>query len=217
MANKELKLAVETRTSVGTTRSNALRRIGKFPAVVYGHGAAPEHVAIDAHAFEELLHRGGRNAIVTLTGGQKKGETALVRVVQYHPLSHRVVHADLQRVSADETIAAKLAVVTAGVARGIREAGGVMDVVTHELEIEGPANRIPENIEIDVTELGLHEHVTAADVKLPDGFRMLTPPETTVVAIEPSRTERELEEAAAGPVEAAEPEVIGAAPETEAE
>ena len=197
MANKELKLAVETRTSVGTTRSNALRRIGKFPAVVYGHGAAPEHVAIDAHAFEELLHHGGRNAIVTLTGGQKKGETALVRVVQYHPLSHRVVHADLQRVSADETIAAKLAVVTAGVARGIREAGGVMDVVTHELEIEGPANRIPANIELDVTELGLHEHVTAADVKLPDGFRMLTPPETTVVSIEPSRTERELEEAAA--------------------
>ena len=74
-----------------------------------------------------------------------------------------------------------------------------MDVVTHELEIEGPANRIPEHLEIDVTELGIHEHVTAGDVKLPEGFKMLTPAETMVVAIEPSRTERELEEAAAGP------------------
>ncbi len=213
MANKELKLSVEPRTKVGTTGSNALRHAGKIPAVIYGHGTPPEHLAIDAHAFEDLLHRGGRNAIVTLTGGTKRDETALVRVVQYHPLSRRVIHADLQRVSADETIASKLAVVTVGVPRGIRELGGVMDVVTHELEIEGPANRIPENLEIDVTELGLHEHVTAGDVALPDGFKMLTPADTTVVSIEPSRTERELEEAAGGPTEAAEPEVIGATPE----
>src|SRR6185437_16812929 len=127
MPAKELKLPIEPRVKVGTTGSNALRHAGKIPAVVYGHGAAPEHVAIDAHAFEELLHRGGRNAIVTLTGAAKRGETALVRVVQYHPISRRVIHADLQRVSADETIAARLPVVTVGVARGIREAGGVMD------------------------------------------------------------------------------------------
>lgn len=216
MATKELKLSVETRAKVGTTGSNALRHAGKIPAVVYGHGAAPEHIALDAHAFDDLLHHGGRNAIVTLTGGEKRSETALIRVVQYHPVSHRVLHADLQRVSANETIGAKLAVVTVGVARGIKESGGVMDVVTHELEIEGPANAIPENIEIDVTELGLHEHILAGDVKLPSGFKMLTPADTTVVAVEPSRTERDLEEAAAGPGEAAEPQVIGAVPESEA-
>jgi len=216
VATKELKLSVETRAKVGTTGSNALRHAGKIPAVVYGHGAAPEHIALDAHAFDDLLHHGGRNAIVTLTGGEKRSETALIRVVQYHPVSHRVLHADLQRVSANETIGAKLAVVTVGIARGIKESGGVMDVVTHELEIEGPANAIPENIEIDVTELGLHEHILAGDVKLPSGFKMLTPADTTVVAVEPSRTERDLEEAAAGPGEAAEPQVIGAVPESEA-
>lgn len=217
MAVKELKLAIEPRAKVGTTGSNALRHAGKIPAVVYGHGAPPEHIAIEAHAFEELLHHGGRNAIVTLTGSSKRGETALVRVVQYHPISRRIVHADLQRVSADETIAAKLPIVTVGVARGIREFGGVMDVLAHELEIEGPANRIPEHLEADVTELGVHEHLTAAAVPLPDGFTLVTPPETIVVSIEPSRTERELEEAAAGPVEAAEPEVIGETPPAEAE
>lgn len=217
MPAKELKLTIETRAKVGTTGSNALRHAGKIPAVVYGHGAAPEHIAIDAHAFEELLHHGGRNAIVTLTGTAKHGETALVRVVQYHPISRRVLHADLQRVSADETIAARLPIVTVGVARGIRESGGVMDVVMHELEIEGPANRIPEHLEADVTELGVHEHLSAGQVPLPQGFTLVTAPETIVVSIEPSRTERELEEAAGGPVEAAEPEVIGETPSSESE
>jgi large subunit ribosomal protein L25 len=214
---KETKLSVQSRDKLGTTGSKALRHAGKIPAVVYGHGAAPEHVAIDAQAFGDLLHHGGRNAIVTLSGGAKRSETALVRVVAYHPTSHRVLHVDFQRVSANETIAAKLAIVTVGVARGIRDFGGVMDVVSHELEIEGPANQIPEHIEIDVSELGIHEHISAADVKLPDGFKMLTPSDTTVVAIEPSRTERELEEVAAGPTEAAEPEIIGATPEPKPE
>lgn len=215
MPSKELKLSIESRAKTGTTGANALRRVGKIPVVLYGHGATPEHVAVDAHAFEELLHHGGRNAIITLSGGAKRGETALVRAVQYHPVSRHVLHVDLQRVSARETITATLPVITAGVARGIREAGGVMDVVTHELEIEGPAGSIPEHIEIDVSELGLHEHVLAGAITLPEGFKMVTPSDTTVVSIEPSRTERELEEAAAGPSEAAEPQVIGETPAPE--
>jgi large subunit ribosomal protein L25 len=210
VATKELKLAIEIRNKLGTTGANALRGRGKIPAVVYGHGTAPQHVAVDARAFDDILHHGGRTSIITLTDGGKKGETALVRELQIDPVTRRVLHADLLRVSADEAVTAKLDVVTVGVARGVRELGGVMDVITHVLEVEGPANRIPEHLEIDVTELGIHEHVSAADVKLPEGFTMVTPGDTTVVAIEPSRTERELEEAAAGPTEAAEPEVIGA-------
>lgn len=214
MAKKDLKLTVETRERIGTTGSQGLRRAGKFPAVIYGHGAAPQHVAIDQRTFEELLHHGGRTAIITLEDGNTKGgETAMVRAVQYHPVNHHVLHADLLRVSADEKVSTELQVVTTGVARGVRDAGGVMDVITHQLEIEGPASKIPEHLEIDVTALGIHEHVTAAEVKLPAGFTMLTPPETIVVAIEASRTEHELEEAAAGPTEAAEPEVIGSKPE----
>ena len=217
MATKEFKLSIQSRDLIGTTGAQSLRASGKIPAVVYGHGVAPEHVAIDAHAFEELLHHGGRNAIITLTDGAKKGETALVRDVQIHPVTRRVIHADLQRVSADEAIATELPVVTVGVPLGVREHGGVMDVITHELEIEGPASKIPEHLEVDVENLGIHEHVTAGDVKLPAGFKMITPAETIVVAIEASRTERELEEAAAGPTEAVEPEIIGAKPEEQAQ
>ncbi len=210
MATNELKLPVETRSKLGTTGAHALRAAGKIPAVLYGHGTLPEHVAVDARAFEELLHHAGRNSIITLTEGASKRQTALVRAVQRHPVSRRVVHADLQRVSADETISAKLPIVTVGVAEGVRHAGAVMDVVLHELEVEGAASRIPESIEVDVTELGVHGHVTAAEIALPSGFKLLTPPETVLITIEPSRTAQELEEAATAPAEAAEPAVIGA-------
>jgi large subunit ribosomal protein L25 len=211
VAKQEFKLAVEHRSKLGTTGAHALRAAGKVPAVLYGHGVVPEHLALNAHDFEELIARAGRNAIITLTDGPRKRQTALVREVQTHPVSRLIVHADLQRVSADETIEARLAIVTVGVAEGVRNAGAVMDVITHELEVAGPASRIPEHLEVDVERLGVHEHVTAGEIPLPEGFRLVTAPETVVVSIEPSRTARELEEAAAPVAEAAEPEVIGAA------
>jgi large subunit ribosomal protein L25 len=218
MAKNELKLSIERREKVGTTGAKSLRAHGKIPAVLYGHGDATEHIAVDARAFEDLLHHGGRNAILTLSDGGRKRQTALVRQLQLHPVTRRIIHADLQRVSADETISAQLAIVTIGVAEGVRNSGAVMDVITHELEVEGPASRIPEHLEVDVTALGVHEHVTAADIALPSEFKLLTPPDTIVVSIEPSRTARELEEAAApAPEEVAEPEVIGAEPAPAAE
>ncbi|HZY99953.1 MAG TPA: 50S ribosomal protein L25 [Candidatus Baltobacteraceae bacterium] len=210
MATKDLKLPIESRERLGTTGANSLRKHGKIPAIVYGHGTAPQNIAIDARAFNDILHHGGRNSIITLTDGGKKGETALVRELQFDPVSRKVIHADLLRVSADEAVTVELQVVTVGTPRGVKDSGGVMDVLMHALEVEGPANRIPEHLEIDVTELGIHEHVSAGDVKLPNGFTMVTPGDTVVVAIEPSRTERELEEATAGPAEAAEPVVVGA-------
>jgi large subunit ribosomal protein L25 len=215
--SNELKLAVEPRTVLGTVGAHRLREAGKIPAVLYGHGDAPQHLAVDGRTFEELLHHGGRSGIITLTEGGKSRETVLVRDLQIHPVSRRVIHVDFQRVSADEKIHTTLPVVTIGTAEGVRSFGGVMDVITHELEVSGPASRIPEHLDVDVTALGIHEHVSAADVKLPPGFTMLTPPETIVVSIESSRTERELVEAAAGPTEAEEPEVIGSQPAPAAE
>jgi large subunit ribosomal protein L25 len=210
VASKDLTLSIEPRSKLGTTGAHALRSHGKIPAVVYGHGGVPDHIAMDARAFGELLHHSGRNAIITLIDGNKK-QTAMVRVVQTHPVTRRIVHADLQRVSADEAIGAKLAIVTVGVADGVKNSGGVMDVIVHEIEIEGPASEIPDHLEVDVTPLGIHEHITAADVALPPGFKLLTSPETVVVTIEPSRTAADLEEAAS-PSEEVQPEVIGAEP-----
>ena len=216
MATKDLQLAAERRTRTGTTNAQALRSAGKVPAVLYGHGQETEHIAIDARAFDDLLHKGGRSGIITLTLDGKKGDTALVREIARHQVTLKVLHVDLQRVSATEAVHSRVPVVTIGTALGVKDFAGVMDVVLHDVEIEGPANQIPDHIEVDVTELGLHEHATAGDVKLPKGFKMLTPADTILVSIETSKTARHLEEAEAAPVpEQIQPEVIGGAPEGE--
>ncbi|MHB8145965.1 MAG: 50S ribosomal protein L25, partial [Vulcanimicrobiaceae bacterium] len=180
MATKELNIPFERREKTGSTSAHALRAAGKVPAVVYGHGAEPQHIALDAKAFDDVLHRGGRTGIVTLSENGKQADTALVRDIQLNPVSQKVLHVDLQRVGVHESVHAKLPIVTVGVSLGVKEFGGVMDVIAHELEIEGPADELPDRLEIDVTELGIHGHIEASDVKLPKGFKMLTPPDTTV-------------------------------------
>ena len=212
MPQKDLTLAIERRESAGSTHSRALRCDGKVPAVLYGHGTSPQHIAFEARVFDELLHRGGRSSLITLTMQGKKAETALVRELQRDPLTRKIIHADLQRVSVDEEVHTSVPVVTIGVPIGVREYGGVLDMITRELEISGPVNRLPAQLEVDVTELSIHDHISASQIALPEGFKLLTPGDQTVAAVEASRTAAQLEEAeaaAAAAVEAPQPEVIG--------
>jgi large subunit ribosomal protein L25 len=207
---QQLNLTIEHREGVGSTKARALRKDGKIPGVLYGHGSEAQAIALARRGLDDILHRGARTSLITLTMDGKRVDTALLREVQVDPVSRRIVHVDLQRVSADETVQARLPVVTVGTPEGVRSFGGVMDVVLHELEVEGPANKLPDRIEIDVNELGIHQHVTAGEIALPEGFKMITPAENTVVAVEPSKTEKLLEEAAVSAVtEQAEPEIVG--------
>jgi large subunit ribosomal protein L25 len=208
-----LKLAVERRPRTGTTASHAVRAAGRVPLVLYGHGSEPENLSAEARAFEELLLRGGRSGMITLEDDGKMKDTALVREIQRDPVTRRVVHADLLRVSAHETVRTRVRIVTNGTPRGVRDFGGVMDTLLHELEIEGPVDALPQQLEIDVAELGIHQHVVASDIALPKSFTLITPPDTVVIAVEPSKTAHQLEEAAAAPAaEEVQPEVIGEQP-----
>jgi large subunit ribosomal protein L25 len=217
MATKTLRLKVERRPGNGTGAARAVRAAGKIPLVLYGHGSAPESLAAERRAFEDMLAQGGRTGMITLTDGGTTKDTALVREIQRDPVSRRVIHADLLRVSAHETVRTRVSVVPTGTARGVRDLGAVMDVLAHQIEIEGPADSLPNQLEIDVSELGLHEHAVASDVPLPEGFTLVTPPETVVITIEPSKTAHQLEEAAAPTLEEAQPEVIGEKEKPEAE
>lgn len=217
MAAKDLELHVEPRTKSGTGSARELRRSGKIPLVLYGHGSAPEPLSAELRAFEDLLGRGGRTGMITLTDGGKAKETALVREIQREPVSRRIIHADLLRVSAHESVRTRVRVVPIGTAHGVRDFGGVMDVLVHEIEIEGPVDGLPAQLEIDVNELGIHEHAVAGDVPLPDRFTLVTPADTVIIAIEPSKTAHQLEEAAAPTLEEAQPEVIGEKEKPEAE
>ena len=211
--NKQLTLPIEKRATVGTTSAAALRRVGRIPAVVYGHGTDPLHVSFEAKDFDDLMHHGGRTGMLTLTLDGRKSDTALVRDVARNPVTRKVVHVDLQRVTEHEAVRATIPLVTVGTPRGVREFGGVMDVIVHEIEVEGPVDELPDRLEVDVSDLGIHQHVSASDIKLPAGFKLLEDPDMTVVSVESSKTAQNLEEVAAGTTtEQVAPEVIGATP-----
>jgi large subunit ribosomal protein L25 len=207
-------LAVETRADTGTTAAKKLRHDGKVPGVLFGHGSAPVPIVLNAKAFDELLHAGGKNHLLTITVDGSTKDTALVREVQRDPITRRVLHADLQRVSATEEIFASLPLVTIGVPEGVRTGGGVMDVISHTVDVKGPANALPESIEVDVSALEMHGHITAGDLKLPAGFSLDIEPSTVLIAIAASRTERD-SEAAAAPAAAEVPTVAETEPGAE--
>jgi large subunit ribosomal protein L25 len=178
-------LTLEARSATGTTTAHALRKIGKVPGVVYGHGA-PTPVTVDAKQLAELLLSGNRSHIVEATVAGKP-DSVLIRKIEAHPLSRKPLAVDFQRVSQGEAISSAVTIVTVGVARGVKDEGAVMDIVSHTLDIKGPAQSIPDHLEIDVSDMGAHTHVSAGDVKLPEGFSLLTPPDTIVVSVEITR------------------------------
>lgn len=208
MATKNDSFAVTTREHTGTTAAAAVRKAGKVPGVLFGHGSSPTAIELDARLFDELLHKGGKNHLLDITIDGTTKDTALIREVQRHPLTRRVIHADLQRVSATEEISAELPLVTVGVPDGVKNSGGVMDVVSHTVAVTGPANALPEHIEVDVTHLAVGHHLTAGELKLPAGLKLAVEDGTILISVEASKTETEAAEAAPA-VPAADVPVVG--------
>lgn len=210
-SSKSTALTLHARAATGTTGAKKARREGLIPGAIYGHGGA-QPISIDIKALSELLASGGVSHVVdaTIDG---KNESVLLREVQRDPITHRPIAANFQRVTSTEAITATISIVTTGVAAGVKDHGGVMDVVTHALDVKGPAGSLPEQFELDVTKLGVHEHITAGQVPLPKGFTLLTPPDTIVVSIESSRTAGEAAESAPAPAAETAPAAAPAASE----
>jgi len=197
-------VTLETRTDLGKTGAHRLRAQGKIPGVVYGHGTATP-ITIDAKQLSELILSGNRNHVVDATIGGAR-DSVLLRTIETHPITRKPLSVDFQRIASGESITASVPVTTSGTAAGVRDAGGVMDVVTHALDVKGPAQSMPDHLVVDVTNLGLHEHVNAGDIPLPQGFTLLTPPDTIVITVGVSRANvgTEAETAEVQPVEAPE-------------
>jgi large subunit ribosomal protein L25 len=179
-------MTIETRTDIGTTGAKRARLAGKVPGALYGHGGS-QAITVEMKDLSALISTGGASHVLDATIDGKK-ESVLLREVQRSPITHRPISADFQRVSQTEAITASISIHTVGIAPGVKEGGGVMDVVSHALDVKGPAGKLPESFEIDVTGLNVGDHITAGDVKLPAGFTLITPADTVIVAVEGSRT-----------------------------
>lgn len=204
-----ITLKGERRAGLGKGGARKARAAGKIPGVVYGHGETPIAVSVGARDFElaMLQHKGG-NAIVSLA--LSPGEyTALIRDVQYDPLSQAILHLDFQHISLTETVEVKVAVRLTGIAVGVKDGGGVLEQITREVEVRCLPTAIPSAIDVDVTSLGIGQSLHVRDL-VAEGVTVLSDPDhtvATVVAPTVAEDKPAGEAAAAGP---AEPEVVSA-------
>ncbi|SIR77487.1 50S ribosomal protein L25/general stress protein Ctc [Williamsia sterculiae] len=185
--NSANKLVVEERTGRGKGAARRLRRDGKVPAVVYGHGSDPRHLSLPALEFAAILRNSGLNAVIDLQIG---GDTQLVltKQVDVHPIRDYIEHADLLVIRRGEKVTVEVPVTLEG-----ESAPGTLTTQdASTLEIEADALSIPEEFVVSVEGAEVGHTITAADVTLPEGVTLISDPETLVVSIlEPQAVETE--------------------------
>src|SRR3954471_6897514 len=181
MATDRPTLTVEPRTTQGSRNTRRLRRQGKVPGVVYGHGEQARPFQADARELRALLASPAAFFDLSLDGN---AIPVIIKDQQLHPVrSDEVLHIDMIRVNLDETIQTTVLVELHGAeeAPGVRE-GGVLEQVTRELNIEARPGDIPEKIEVDVSGLEAAATLSLSAVTAPDGVKLLDDPDETVLA-----------------------------------
>jgi large subunit ribosomal protein L25 len=183
-------LQADRRDHSGKGAARSIRRAGRIPAVIYGHGRAPATLSLEATAFGRLLT--GITAGSTVLEVSVAGEPpvkALIREIQRHPLrATDILHVDLYEIRADKKITLEIPVHVTGTADGVRNHGGVLDQVLHRLEIRVFPGDIPDHIEVDVTPLAIGKSIFVRDVKLAKG-EILNDPSLPVCSVVAPRTE----------------------------
>jgi large subunit ribosomal protein L25 len=209
----EATLDAQSRDSFGKNEARRTRRDGKVPAVVYGgDGQAATPIAVDPRALLRILHsESGQNTLISLklAGG---GDTrVLVKDFQLDPITHQVLHADFYRVAMDRAIQVTIPIVTKGEPKGVKQQGGVLEFIRREIQIETLPGDIPENIEVEISELMLHQGLRVRDVMTDPRWKAITEGDTMLLHVIMPRAEEApaAAETAAAPAAApAEPEVI---------
>lgn len=200
------QLTVTRRTGAGKEVARRLRREGVAPAILYG-GARPEPITVDPRAVLRILHGHGGSTQLVSVHFENESETrmAIIRDLQFDPLSERLLHVDLQEVSADRPITVSVAIHPTGEAAGVKDQGGLLNLALHEVQIACLPSAIPERLDVDVTALQIGDVLTVADLPLPEGVRILNARDQAVATVIPPRVE---EAPAVAPVATAEPEVL---------
>lgn len=205
------QLTVSVRTSTGKGASRRARRDGKIPAVLYGHGADPRHLELPGHDFAAVLRHSGTNAVLTLDIDGTE-QLALTKALDIHPIRRTIEHADLLVVRRGEKVVVEVSVVIEGDAIP----GTLVTQENDAIEIEAEALSIPDQLTVSIEGADAGTQVTAGQVSLPRGVKLISDPELLVVNIVTAPTAEELDAEGAGA--AAEPQpAIEEAAEAEAE
>ena len=205
-------LDAKKREGRGKNEARRLRVSGRVPAVVYGarkDGQAPEGVpvSVDPKEVLRILHsESGANTLINLKLEDDESRVML-RDYQLDPITHQLLHADFYQLAMDRAIVVSVPIVLKGEPTGVKQQGGLLDFVTREIEVECLPTNIPERIDLDVSELMLHQSIRVRDLAQDAKWKPVTEAETMLVHVVMPKAE---EAAAAPAAEAAAPAAAGA-------
>ena len=217
----EAILEATARDTFGKNEARRTRREGKVPAVLYGGDRTATPIAVAPKALLKILHsEAGQNTLISLKLDGAGDTRVLVKDFQVDPITHALLHADFYRIAMDKVLQVTIPIAVHGEPRGVKQQGGVLEFIRREIEIECLPGDIPENVEIDVTELMAHQGVRVRDLVVNPKWTPVSEPEMMLVHVIIPKVEEAApaaDAAAAAPVAAAEPEVIKKGKKEEAE
>ena len=210
------KLQAKVREGSGKGVARKMRAAGRVPAVVYGPEGEAQSLSIDAH--EAITLFGGisvENTIVALDiEGEKGPVDTLIRDVQMHPFKPNLLHLDFYKVTKGQTLQVQVPLHFEGTPAGVRLSSGILEQHVHDIEVRCVPSKIPDHLEIDVTDLELGDSLHVSDLQAPDGVEILTEADRTLCIVVMPRGVASDDEAAEGEVEGEEAAEDTAAEET---
>src|SRR5437588_4477426 len=203
-----ISLTASPRQATGKGGARQARFRGKVPAVIYGHGRDTQPLVLEAKALEKALTGiEPASTIIELAVDGKAAVKTLIREIQRHPLRPDIIHVDFYEIHAAEKVRLKVPVHLVGSPDGVRNAGGVLDQVTREVEIEVLPENIPDRVELDVTALKIGDSLHVRELTIPNA-KILTEAELTIATVVPPRAEEVAAPSPEAATEVAEPELI---------
>jgi large subunit ribosomal protein L25 len=210
MTSTRPALAAEHRTVTGKAVAR-LRRDGRLPAVVYGHGIESAPVTLDAHEFALLRRHVGPNALIDLSVDGGKAKPVLIHGVQIHKVNRRPLHVDLFAVRMTEELTVDVPVHGTGESEAVSKHGGTLLNASGSVKVRARPDRLPQVIEVDLAALvDFDAAIFARDLPIPDGVQLVTDPDEIVFKVSPPRVQEvevgvAAEAAVAAEAEAGEP------------
>lgn len=184
----EARIDAETRTEFGKGAARRTRHAGKIPAVLYGHGTAPQHLSLPELEFKRIVREQGRNAVVTINI-EGNPQLALTKTVVQHPIRPYIEHVDLLVIRRGEKVVVEVGVHITGSAAP----GSFITQELNTLEVEADVSSIPEYVEVSVEGLAIGTQILAGSITMPANTDLRTDPEALVVNVNAAPTEEDME------------------------
>lgn len=205
-------LSAEKRTGRGTRESRRLRKAGRLPAIVYGHGETPEQLTVNERDLSNLLQQGSHLVALDVAGHHHH---VLIKDVQFDHLGISLMHVDFARVDLNERVTVSVPLEFRGTPAGIA-AGGILDPVLVDIEIECVVTEIPDSIRVNVSHLNIGDVLHVREIELPENMTAALDGDLIVCSVHAKAAATE-EVAVAAEGEATQPEIIGRREKTEEE